>query len=702
MEKFIYKTKTKTRQKKSCIYLIEQDTEIWTQRKKQYFLLPLFLVLLISSTVYANATVGSETILEYEITCTEQDNLAKKINAQLLNLFLEKKASMERIISAWNPTASVEAACLVACGICVPPASPVISVIDNNCNTGAQGAFTVTTACEAGSTVEWSSDNGITWSTTVPTYDATNAMTVIARCVDDGDNACISAESAAVTSSPLDCGACSCKEYLYLNDTGTGEVHKFSVDPTTGEIAEIGSPWMSGFTNPHGLGSDINGNLYIGDNTTGPIYKISCDGGTVADDATLWFNNYENGLTNISSYENYIITTGYQPGDNSKYLTVHEACTGNVLGQICLNDAGSGAWSSDWGLQILNDGTVLATDGQGFGPDTDRAIWKFQFDPALINSATCIDALASSGNNTYLAGIYDIMGVTSDGSYLYVMTRDNNTVATLLKVDANTGALVSSATDDPNDGVGWNAALGLVYAPSSGYLYISGYEDCIAIVDPNDLSYVGPGNGTIPFGSVPKAIAIKKECCPNAATLNFTENVCVLNNNEQLFLQNIFSCGDGIPCGGEWIEVSNTSNGNVVFNSCDASVTLSGGGCASYELANTGTVTCPGYTVTVNICIQAATPPEITVADNDCAAGTLGSFLVITPCGAGSTLEWSTDNGTTWTTTAPAYGNAITAIARCVNDIDDTCLSTESAAATSSPDNCCPTPNCFGISVQQN
>ena len=64
---------------------------------------------------------------------------------------------------------------------------------------------------------------------------------------------------------------CNCAEYLYLNDTGTGEVHKFSIDPTDGTMTEVGSPWMSGFTNPHGLGSDLNGNIYIGDNTTGPI-----------------------------------------------------------------------------------------------------------------------------------------------------------------------------------------------------------------------------------------------------------------------------------------------------------------------------------------------------------------------------------------------------------------------------------------------
>jgi len=43
---------------------------------------------------------------------------------------------------------------------------------------------------------------------------------------------------------------CDCAEYLYLNDTETGEVHKFSINSSTGVITEIGTPWMSGFTNP--------------------------------------------------------------------------------------------------------------------------------------------------------------------------------------------------------------------------------------------------------------------------------------------------------------------------------------------------------------------------------------------------------------------------------------------------------------------
>lgn len=105
-----------------------------------------------------------------------------------------------------------------------------------------------------------------------------------------------------------------------------------------------------------------------------------------------------------------------------------------------------------------------------------------------------------------------------------------------------------------------------------------------------------------------------------------------------------------------------------------------------------------------NVCPSCQVPtPEIATTDNDCVADTPGVFSVTTACGAGSTMEWSTDNGTTWSITVPTYDavNAMTVIARCVDDADNTCVS-ENATVTSAPNDCCPTPNCFGITIQQN
>ena len=397
---------------------------------------------------------------------------------------------------------------------------------------------------------------------------------------------------------------CDCKEHLYLNDTGFGEVHKFSINPNDGTIAEVGSPWMSGLTNPHGLGSDLNGNLYIGDHNIGPIYKINSQGGTVANDATLWFTNVENGLTNIGSIDNYIFMNGHPNGGDGKKIYVLDACSGEILGTICLNNAGSGSWSSDWGLQVFQDGTILITDGQGWGPDSDYAIWHFKFDPAMINNpSTCIDALVV---NNYLSSFYDVVGITGDETYLYVLGRDASANSTLMKIDANTGALVQSVSEGGWNGSGYNGALGIVHAPSSGYLYVSGYEDCIAIVDPSDLSYVGPGNGTIPTGGAPKAISILSECCPKNNNIVVDTILCGSESESvTIYLQELINC-QGTICEGTWIE--GPQNIGLNYDNCNNTVEIvDANGCGTFTLESDGlgnTNNCGAFKFTINICLE--------------------------------------------------------------------------------------------------
>ncbi|MEN0050229.1 MAG: hypothetical protein AAF806_24400 [Bacteroidota bacterium] len=66
-----------------------------------------------------------------------------------------------------------------------------------------------------------------------------------------------------VTLEEQDCTVgCECTEMIYLNDVGTSAVHKFSVDAMSG-ISEIGSPWVSGINQPHGIGIDLNGFVFV-------------------------------------------------------------------------------------------------------------------------------------------------------------------------------------------------------------------------------------------------------------------------------------------------------------------------------------------------------------------------------------------------------------------------------------------------------
>ncbi len=84
------------------------------------------------------------------------------------------------------------------------------------------------------------------------------------------------------------------------------------------------------------------------------------------------------------------------------------------------------------------------------------------------------------------------------------------------------------------------------------------------------------------------------------------------------------------------------------------------------------------------------TQPVIGVTNTACPTGT-GSFDILTPCAAGSTIEWSVDGGTTWSSTAPTYAAGVTALARCKSDTDVTCVSVNSNSVTTAPTT---PPNC--------
>ena len=455
---------------------------------------------------------------------------------------------------------------------------------------------------------------------------------------------------------------CACVEYLYLNDIGLGEVHKFAVDPTNGSLTEIpgpggaGTPWMSGFDNPHGIGADVSGRLYVADHpTNGPIYRVTCAGGTVATDATVWNTSITGGgMTNIGTVDNYILVNGAHQGADFDKIHVLDACTGDRIGEICLNDTDG----TDWGMQVLPDGTVLVAHGLTFnGISLNKRIWRFAFDPALIDGA-CVDPIITTTGDPghYLAPYRELYGVTSDGTHLYVVARNGSNGSELLKIDIATGALVSTLAD-PAGATGFNGARGLIYAPSSNRLYVAGIEDCIAIVNPDNMSYIGAGAGAVTGQSEPKAIGLLKECCPTTTPLVYTPTVCSSGNGERVLLTDLYNCGDGVICEGVWQEVQNTSGGAITFNDCDLSITVNGSGCAVYELTNDATTAqrCAPFVVRVEVCTEV--PEGVGVgALGTCTNGTPNNDARIELTNLMNVDQVNLTAGTTYT--GPDYGDA--------------------------------------------
>ena len=99
------------------------------------------------------------------------------------------------------------------------PSTPVIAVTDNDCSTLSDGQFTIVTDCGAGSTLEWSTDNGNSWSTNIPSYDPISPVTVLARCVNNTTQ-CLSPTDTAISAPTICCEEVSGVAFLDANNDG--------------------------------------------------------------------------------------------------------------------------------------------------------------------------------------------------------------------------------------------------------------------------------------------------------------------------------------------------------------------------------------------------------------------------------------------------------------------------------------------------
>ncbi len=523
---------------------------------------------------------------------------------------------------------------------------------------------------------------------------------------------------------------CDCTDYIYLNDTGLDYVEKFKVtDSVLVEIgdAQNGMPWLNAngiVDGPHGIAGDANGYLYISQRDNGnSVQKFTCDGTKVdADPTTLPIDNVANGYFGFNHFIQdgilYVPATTNPDTGGANYpngrLIAIDICTGEELG--CLWDA------YFWGF------TYNEFDGQWYGTNEMTVKTGNLYDPSWpavggdcggfgngITDVVNINTLAANDPAISLAGYINPRAqgiVFDDAGNMYVVVSDNfgyDPPSSILKWERTTGIWSQSAVDFSTenivgDNLNWAGARGITYSQSSGLLYVSSLDDCVAAFD-TDLAYL-PDKSVHIKGDFPKGIGVVTECCPLSATTVIDTTICTAATADTLFLQDILAC-DGIVCEGTWS--ADVSNAGLEYDACDNTIIIvdADNGCGTFTLSSQGggLAQCGAFTMTMNICVNYVNPPEIGVTDNDCDANTPGSFTLTTPCETGNTAQWSTDGGITWSNTAPTYSNAnpMTVIARCVDSGDSTCASVESLPMTTNPTVCpCPAPNCFGITIQQN
>lgn len=506
---------------------------------------------------------------------------------------------------------------------------------------------------------------------------------------------------------------CDCQEYLYLNEPFEDATLKFEIN-ADGSLTEIINPnttnghWQEGTTLfPHGGAIDQNGFVYVGNfpengtTAVGGVDKYDCSGNLVqADFIPAASGNGTDGSSGFATniyvskgilYMNAWVHSGYSSGQ----VFAYELCTGDMIGSYNICDDPDGLF---WGFHIdeMRNQIIVNRGGQGiFIGDLD----------ADLNGA-CIPLAFPTQSNR---------GVTRDAAgCFYVRGFTTN----ILEKYSPTGSLVwQTDISTANGGAGTaNDGFGLVYSEDTGYLYVAGDEpDCIAVFDAATGAYVMQGAPNPPGGAPSKELTIVKECCPNQAELTFTETVCSNGNGEEIFLQDIFDCGTGGICEGEW--TVETANANQVYNDCNRSIIVNGAGCATYVIEKTTAAStsapCDPFKITLEVCTEAPTA-TLTPSAGTCTNGIVNddASIAITANGASTEANYST--GSSYT--GPSFGDAsninISSGGGTISGLSHTTQYTVRVFGSAgcfvdytitTPDkSCCPDDNCVQITATKN
>ncbi|MBK7224387.1 MAG: hypothetical protein IPH96_02760 [Saprospiraceae bacterium] len=362
------------------------------------------------------------------------------------------------------------------------------------------------------------------------------------------------------------------------------------------------------------MGQDLNANLYIGEFASGDIRKLTCNGTLLPE--SQYVVPFSSGLNIGSTSEGVLYTNpnGTSYPDNA--IAAFDICSGTNLGYVLLG----GYTDRDWGMFVAPDGTIYSTQADDPWPNSEpKWIWRYKPTSADLIAHTVYAPFVDIDAAVVPLGIdntsFQIMGITVDNvGNMYVVAWDFETTGSrrtwILKFNS-LGTLVDSAFEDEDaNTIGYDGSFGIVYDATLNRLYLSGLDDCIAIVD-TDLNYVGTGIGHVP-SSTPKGIAMARECCPPSVTTTLDTLICA-SIGDKLFLSQLTTTCDGPICGGTW--TPSGSNVGITFNACDNSIIINNPdiACGTFTLSSVGgaNTTCGTFTYILNINVGRITGPSI-------------------------------------------------------------------------------------------
>ena len=434
--------------------------------------------------------------------------------------------------------------------------------------------------------------------------------------------------------------SCNCSEFIYLNEPNDNATLKFEVNPD-GSLTEILSPtgghWAENLTiQPHGLGSDLNGYLYIANAefdangvAQSGVDRYDCQGNLLIEDfippasgnGTDGISGYATNMYSVGNilYMNNWVRTGYIDDPS---VFAYDICTQEVIGTftVCNYDPNDYDWQFPsqyyaWDFVIDEENNTIIINNAGLIAVGD-----------LTNDlGGCISPTIETPDNPSRGIVIDNNGD--------IIVRENDI---LRKYDAAGNILCETdLTTAPGGSNGW----GMVYSETTNLLYLGANDaDCITVFDPSDCSYVMQAvpNAT---GSFTKALAISTECCPTQNDLVIDTLICNSIYPTSIFLQDYTNC-DGIICEGGW--TPDLSNVGLEFDACNNSVTINTEkACGTFTLSSDGTSSmsrCGAFSITLNI--ETAVTSTIAVTGNQtfCPGDALTDLVAtVSPT---ATLQW--------------------------------------------------------------
>ncbi|MDX1479391.1 MAG: hypothetical protein R3301_16870, partial [Saprospiraceae bacterium] len=441
---------------------------------------------------------------------------------------------------------------------------------------------------------------------------------------------------------------CDCTDYIYLADQqpggGLDTIGKYRIE-ADGSLTEIGSPWFvapSDITLVSGVAQDRNGYIYAGeDQFSGDTRRLTCDG-TLDPEASFVVNDrgYNLGVLGDLLLINTIEFDFVSP-DAGDSIHAYRLCDGSLVGAVGLTGLGASvAGQVDWGFQVLDNGYVLAT--ADIGLPGGNAVWYFQPTETNFANGDGFAPIFTEANSDLSSG--NLFGITTDGNFIYIVETAAGGASTIYKYDFS-GNEIGFISDGAADGVGFFAAIGIVFSQSTGYLYVTSQQmdDCIARIDTTGtMSYDGVALPPNLDGSG-VALTIATECCPSSPSVTIDTTLCNIAVNDSFFLQDLIAC-DGPVCEGTW--TADGGNSGVTFNTCDFSVRIDDiSGCGTFTLTSAGGL-CGAFTITLNIDFTTITSPTMSADQLVCAgseADTLFAAGAASPTGL--TFQWQESAG---------------------------------------------------------